>query len=114
MTTLSFFHRIVVPTPFKVGPANVYALTSRQEPKDRERVIPLLAVALWGGFGFDCFSRLGGTGWARNAVLDLLAAGKDVVTANKALLALHGGEVFDTARRHNRKRKQAAAKSRAA
>jgi tetratricopeptide (TPR) repeat protein len=33
--------------------ANVYALTSRQEPKDRERVIPLLAVALWGGFGSD-------------------------------------------------------------
>lgn len=33
--------------------ANVYALTSRQEPKDRERVIPLLAVALWGGFGID-------------------------------------------------------------
>jgi serine/threonine protein kinase/Tfp pilus assembly protein PilF len=33
--------------------ANVYALTSRQEPKDRERVIPLLAVALWGGFGLD-------------------------------------------------------------
>ena len=33
--------------------ANVYALTSRQKPTDRERVIPLLAVALWGGFGFD-------------------------------------------------------------
>ncbi|MBI1914660.1 MAG: homoserine dehydrogenase [Planctomycetes bacterium] len=45
---------------------------------------------------------VGGTSWARNAILDLLAAGKDVVTANKALLALHGGEVFDTARRHNR------------
>jgi homoserine dehydrogenase len=45
---------------------------------------------------------VGGTGWARQAVLDLLAAGKDVVTANKALLALHGGEVFDAARRHNR------------
>jgi homoserine dehydrogenase len=32
----------------------------------------------------------------------LLAAGKDVVTANKALLALHGAEVFDAARRHGR------------
>jgi homoserine dehydrogenase len=31
-----------------------------------------------------------------------LAGGKDVVTANKALLALHGPEVFDTARRHGR------------
>jgi homoserine dehydrogenase len=32
----------------------------------------------------------------------LLAAGKDVVTANKALLATHGIEVFDAARRHGR------------
>ena len=32
----------------------------------------------------------------------LLAAGKDVVTANKALLAQHGAEVFDAARRHGR------------
>src|SRR5919204_2826367 len=45
---------------------------------------------------------VGGVGWARRAVLDLLAAGKDVVTANKALLALHGAEVFDAARRHGR------------
>jgi eukaryotic-like serine/threonine-protein kinase len=33
--------------------ANVYALTSRQVPADRERVIPLLAAALWAGFGLD-------------------------------------------------------------
>jgi homoserine dehydrogenase len=45
---------------------------------------------------------VGGTGWARRAVLDLLAAGKHVVTANKALLAQHGEEVFNAARRHNR------------
>jgi homoserine dehydrogenase len=45
---------------------------------------------------------VGGVAWAKQAVLDLLAAGKDVVTANKALLAEHGPEVFDTARRHGR------------
>jgi homoserine dehydrogenase len=44
----------------------------------------------------------GGIDWARQAVLRLLAAGKDVVTANKALLATHGIEVFDAARRHGR------------
>jgi hypothetical protein len=33
--------------------ANIYALTSRQEPADRERVTPLLAAALWSGFGLD-------------------------------------------------------------
>jgi homoserine dehydrogenase len=45
---------------------------------------------------------VGGVDWARRAVLDLLAAGKHVVTANKALLALHGAEVFDAGRRHGR------------
>jgi homoserine dehydrogenase len=45
---------------------------------------------------------IGGVDWAKRAILDLLAAGKDVVTANKALLALHGAEAFDAARRHGR------------
>ena len=45
---------------------------------------------------------VGGVDWARQAVLALLAAGKDVVTANKALLATHGVEIFDAARRHGR------------
>ena len=44
----------------------------------------------------------GGVGWAKDAVLAVLAAGKDVVTANKALLAQHGAEVFDAARKHGR------------
>lgn len=44
----------------------------------------------------------GGIDWARQAVLSLLEAGKDVVTANKALLALHGREVFDAARKYGR------------
>src|SRR5262245_41112925 len=45
---------------------------------------------------------VGGVDWARDAVLRLLEAGKDVVTANKALLATHGVEVFTAARRHGR------------
>jgi homoserine dehydrogenase len=45
---------------------------------------------------------VGGVDWARRAVLAVLEAGKDVVTANKALLATRGAEVFDTARRHGR------------
>ena len=44
----------------------------------------------------------GGVEWAKQAVLSALEAGKDVVTANKALLAQHGSEVFDMARRHGR------------
>jgi serine/threonine protein kinase/Tfp pilus assembly protein PilF len=37
--------------------ANVYALTSRQVPEDADRVVPLLAAALWGGFGSDVVDR---------------------------------------------------------
>ena len=45
---------------------------------------------------------VGGIDWARQAVLDMLAAGKHIVTANKALLATHGAEIFDAGRRHSR------------
>ncbi len=41
---------------------------------------------------------IGGLEPARTIMLALLRSGKDVVTANKALLAEHGGELFDTAR----------------
>lgn len=37
---------------------------------------------------------VGGTGVAKEFIIDALQSGKDVVTANKALLAAHGGEVF--------------------
>jgi homoserine dehydrogenase len=40
---------------------------------------------------------IGGTGVARTLVLDAIANGKHVVTANKALLALHGNEIFAAA-----------------
>lgn len=45
---------------------------------------------------------VGGCDWALNAVEASLAAGKDVVTANKALLAEHGCRVFQKARDHGR------------
>ncbi len=41
---------------------------------------------------------IGGIEPARTIMLRLLKAGKDVVTANKALLAEHGAEIFDAAR----------------
>ena len=40
---------------------------------------------------------IGGTGVARELVIAALAAGKPVVTANKALLAAHGPEIYATA-----------------
>lgn len=40
---------------------------------------------------------IGGYGIARTLVLEAIAAGKHVVTANKALLATHGSEIFSAA-----------------
>ncbi len=45
---------------------------------------------------------LGGTDPALRLVRDALGAGKDVITANKALLAEHGTEIFAQAHRHGR------------
>ena len=41
---------------------------------------------------------IGGTGIAKTLVLEAIARGKHVVTANKALLAVHGNEIFAAAR----------------
>jgi len=40
---------------------------------------------------------IGGTGIAKSLVLEAIAQGKHVVTANKALLAVHGNEIFAAA-----------------
>ncbi|MFH1371997.1 MAG: homoserine dehydrogenase [Planctomycetota bacterium] len=45
---------------------------------------------------------VGGTGIAKDIQLNLLSAGKDVVTANKALLAEHGSELYEAAQKAGR------------
>ena len=45
---------------------------------------------------------VGGTGIAKEIQLKMLRAGKDVVTANKALLATHGSELYQVARENGR------------
>lgn len=42
---------------------------------------------------------IGGYDTAKRVIMEAIAAGKHVVTANKALLALHGEEIFDAATR---------------
>jgi homoserine dehydrogenase len=59
---------------------------------DPERVLADPAVSL-------VVEVIGGLEPARTYVLRALEAGKHVVTANKALLATHGSELFDVARR---------------
>lgn len=43
---------------------------------------------------------IGGYDAAKRIILDAMAKGKPVVTANKALLAVHGEEIFEAAARH--------------
>jgi homoserine dehydrogenase len=45
---------------------------------------------------------VGGTTDAKDIQLNMLKAGKDVVTANKALLAVHGSELYRTAHKYGR------------
>ncbi|MEK6525516.1 MAG: homoserine dehydrogenase [Nitrospirota bacterium] len=44
---------------------------------------------------------IGGYDAAKRVILDAMARGKQVVTANKALLAVHGEELFEAAARHH-------------
>lgn len=44
---------------------------------------------------------MGGTGIAKDAVLEAIKLGKHVVTANKALLATHGNAIFEAARQQD-------------
>ncbi|MCY4470685.1 MAG: homoserine dehydrogenase, partial [Thiotrichales bacterium] len=43
---------------------------------------------------------IGGTDPARRLVLEAIERGKHVVTANKALIAMHGNEIFEAAHAH--------------
>jgi homoserine dehydrogenase len=73
---------------------------------DRERAVPLDGIdltsdprAVIGDPAIDIVCELiGGIEPARELVLAAIAAGKHVVTANKALIALHGNEIFAAAR----------------
>ena len=42
---------------------------------------------------------IGGYGIAKTLVMEAIAAGKHVITANKALLAVHGSEIFESAQK---------------
>ena len=46
---------------------------------------------------------MGGIKPAKSFILNAIRNGKDVVTANKALLATHGDEIFREAQKHNRR-----------
>jgi homoserine dehydrogenase len=68
----------------------------------RELIIGDYATAITDPTVHVVVELIGGTTVAKRVVLDALAAGKHVVTANKALLADAGNEVFEAARRAER------------
>ena len=83
----------------------ITAVSARSRDKDRGVSLKGYAweddpVALARRDDVDVFVELigGENGPAKNAVEAALASGKDVVTANKALLAIHGQALAETAR----------------
>ncbi|WP_250472259.1 homoserine dehydrogenase [Caballeronia sp. GAFFF1] len=78
--------RVAVRTPAKAKAAEGVAVTD-----DFHAVVDDPAIDI-------VCEMIGGTGFARELVLRAIANGKHVVTANKALLAVHGTEIFEAAR----------------
>ena len=89
-------------------PLELRRVVVRDPSKSRDPLIPLdiistdIHAAINDPAVHVVVELIGGTGLAKKVVLDALAAGKHVVTANKALLADAGGEVFEAARRAER------------
>jgi homoserine dehydrogenase len=77
--------RIAVRTPSKVQGATGIDVTTDFNAVVDDPSIDIVA------------EMIGGTGVARELVLRAISNGKHVVTANKALLAVHGSEIFEAA-----------------
>ncbi|GAC1404265.1 MAG: homoserine dehydrogenase [Candidatus Velthaea sp.] len=80
------------------------AVRDRSRPRDFAAAIPIRTdtLAAVADPTIDVVVEvIGGTTVAKDAVLAAIAHGKHIVTANKALLALHGNEIFDAARANN-------------
>jgi len=83
---------------------------SEKDPKKlkilsaRYRKLVMPAGELIRSKNLDCVIELiGGIHPAREFILDALRSGKDVVTANKALIAEHGKEIFSVAEKNGRR-----------
>ena len=89
-------------------PIEVAAAVVRDPAKERDCTLPAIPISTdIGTISQDPSITLaallvGGLEPARSMMVELLESGKDVVTANKALLAEHGPELFELARRLGR------------
>lgn len=89
-------------------PLELRRIVVRDPAKTRDNVIPAsllstdISAAIADPSVHVVVELMGGTTIAKKVVLDALASGKHVVTANKALLAAHGTEVFEAGRKAER------------
>lgn len=89
----------------KICDPKVYeqGLTTRRDVELPAGILTADAESVFADSGISvAIELIGGLEPARTIVLRLLQSGKNVVTANKALLAHHGAELFDTARKCGR------------
>lgn len=90
----------------RVGvPVELLRIADLDITRDRGVVVPAGVLTtdakqVWTDPAIDIVIELvGGYDFAKRVMLEAIAAGKHVVTANKALLALHGEEIFEAASR---------------
>lgn len=93
--------------PFKIGSElEITKILVRDLTKKRKGVDPALLTNQWEEIVHDddiqiVVEVMGGIEPARTYILEALRAGKNVVTANKDLIAEHGKELLDTAAEHH-------------
>jgi homoserine dehydrogenase len=95
------FTRLVAAPPSGTRRLRITGALVRDAQRTRPQPIPPLtadARQLWLHSPDVCVELLGGLEPARSLVLEALARGIPVVTANKSLLARHGGELRETSR----------------
>ena len=81
---------------------NIKKVLVRDASKKREGIDPSVMTTDWNEIINDheiqiVIELMGGTTLARERILEALEAGKNVVTANKDLIAEHGEEIFEKA-----------------
>lgn len=93
--------------PFKIGSElEIKKILVRDLSKNRQEVDTALLTDQWAEIVQDdeiqiVVEVMGGIEPARSYILEALRAGKNVVTANKDLIAEHGKELLDTAAEHH-------------
>ncbi len=84
-----------------VKTASVRDLTKTRENSDNSIFLTQDSFSIVRDPAIDIVVELiGGESLAKDLVLEAISQGKHVVTANKALIALHGNEIFDLALKH--------------